>query len=191
MLKGTTVGTRTLSGNRKRALTWRVRPRRFHKPRAGTCHVGLPNGRPLGKCLSLWSSSSQRQKQSHLAGLVGLAAWRSGRPGRPGSLWHIYVCAKWTQGRYFPGGLPNGRPLGKYLSLWSSSSQRQRHLIRLVESRRQAGKAGQACQAGQAGQVGQAGQPRQPSQASQANQACHPSKQASQASQTRQLSLYC
>ena len=38
-----------------------------------------------------------------------------------------------TQGRYFPGGLPNSRPLGKlgklgkYFSLLFSSSQRQRH----------------------------------------------------------------
>ena len=25
-----------------------------------------------------------------------------------------FSCAKWSQGRYFPGGLPNGRSLGKY-----------------------------------------------------------------------------
>ena len=34
--------------------------------------------------------------------------------GRPGSVWHIYVCAKWTQGRYLPGGLPNGSSLSKW-----------------------------------------------------------------------------
>ena len=36
---------------------------------------------------------------------------------QPSSLRNIYVCAKWTQGRYLPGGLPNGSSLSKSVSV--------------------------------------------------------------------------
>ena len=70
--------------------------------------------------------NTQKRSNSYM---VWIAVWDLRcAPGRLGSLWHVYVCTKLTKDMYFPGCLPNGRPVGKYMSLWLCSSQRQRHL---------------------------------------------------------------